>query len=627
MKKEKSLRLLKEKCVSGSFEKLMDLNNPAVIDFVLNTAVLCNPDSIFVRSDSKEDAEYIRNRAILLGEEKKLATEGHTVHFDGFYDQARDKQNTLYLLPQGQTLGSDIKSIERNKGLKEIHHLLKDIMQGKQMYVCFFCLGPLDSPFSILAIQITDSSYVAHSEHILIRDGYELFNRQRNKNFFRFIHSAGELDENNVSKNVDKRRIYIDLEEDIVYSVNTQYAGNTIGLKKLAMRLAIKKASNEGWLTEHMFIMGVKGKNNRVTYFSGSFPSACGKTSTCMLEGETIIGDDIAYLRKIDGIIKAVNVERGIFGIIRDVNSKNDPIIYEALTKPGEVIFSNVLVTEDNTPYWIGKNGDVPIKGINYAGNWHIGKTDDSNEEITPSHKNARYTIRLKALKNVDSHYNEPYGVEIKGIIYGARDSDTSVPVEQSFDWLHGVLTKGATIESETTSATLGREGVRKFNLMANLDFLSIPLGRYIMNNVKFAEGVKKPPIIFSVNYFLKDKDGNYISGIKDKHVWLKWMELRIHNDVDAIETPTGYIPKYKDLEGLFKQVLNKDYPYEKYIKEFTIRIPENLAKIERIVKIYRKVPDAPKILFDALKQQEKRLKEAEAKFGEYIPPEKFIKK
>ncbi len=621
----KSLKMLRNKCAQGSFEKLIALNNPKVYKFVAKYVQHCNPDFVFVRSDSKEDAEYIRNRAIELGEEKSLRTFGHTAHFDGFHDQARDKGKTCYLLPEGETLGSDIKSIERKKGLREIHKILKNSMRGKQMYVCFFCLGPIKSPFSILAIQLTDSSYVAHSEHILIRDGYKQFKNMQNQGeFFRFVHSAGIL-ENNVSKDIDKRRIYIDLDENIVYTANTQYAGNTVGLKKLAMRLAIKKASVEGWLTEHMFTMGVHGPNKRVTYFSGSFPSACGKTSTCMLEDETVVGDDIAYLRKIDGKIRAVNVERGIFGIIKNVNSKDDPSIYEALATPGEVIFSNVLITEDDTPYWIGKGGEVPIKGVNYSGLWHIDKTDDSNVEITPSHKNARYTIRLSTLKNVDPHLNDPDGVEIKGIIYGGRDSDTSVPVEQSFDWDHGILTKGATIESETTSATLGEEGLRKFNLMANIDFLSIPLGKYIMNNVKFAEGIKNPPIIFSVNYFLKDRQGNYISGMKDKHVWLKWMELRINGDAGAIKTSTGYIPIYEDLKKLFKRVLHKDYSFEDYVNEFTLRVPENLAKIERIVKIYKKAGDAPDILFKALAEQEKRLKDAQAKYGEYIPPEKFI--
>ncbi len=336
------MELLKKKCGEKNYKKLLDLNNSYVVELVTKYVRHCNPDSVFVRTDAAEDIKYIRDKAIKNGEEKKLKTAGHTYHFDSYFDQARDKANTKYLLPPDVQLGADIRAEDREKGLKEIEGLMKNVMVGKEMYVAFFCLGPTNSPFSIPAMQITDSSYVAHSEDILMRKGYELFKKLgKNNDFFKFVHSAGDL-ENGVSKNLDKRRVYIDLEENIVYSANTQYAGNTVGLKKLAMRLAIKKASFEGWLTEHMFVMGVHGPKGRVSYFSGSFPSACGKTSTAMLEGETIVGDDIAYLRNIDGKIRAVNVECGMFGIIRDVNKKGDSLIWDALNSPGEVIFSNI---------------------------------------------------------------------------------------------------------------------------------------------------------------------------------------------------------------------------------------------------------------------------------------------
>ncbi|KPJ64302.1 phosphoenolpyruvate carboxykinase [candidate division WOR-1 bacterium DG_54_3] len=624
--KTEHLKTLQEKCGEKSYKKLLALKNSKLLDFVAKYVEHCNPSSVFVRTDSPEDAQYIRNKAIENGEEGKLATPGHTFHFDGFFDQARDKANTKYLLPPGVELGADIKAIDKTQGLSEINGMLKNIMAGKEMYVGFFCLGPTDSPFSIPAIQITDSSYVAHSEDILIREGYEVFKKLGGTNqFFKFVHSVGEL-EGGVSKNIDKRRVYIDLENGIVFSVNTQYAGNTVGLKKLAMRLAIKKASFEGWLTEHMFIMGVHGPKRRVSYFAGSFPSACGKTSTAMLEGETIIGDDIAYIRNIKGKIRAVNVECGMFGIIQDVNQKGDPLIWKALNSPGEVIFSNVLVTEEGVPYWLGDGRKTPEKGINYSGEWTIGKKDAQGQEITHSHKNARYTVRLSELKNCDPKANDPEGVELSGIIYGGRDSDTTVPVEQAFDWNHGILMKGATIESETTAATLGKEGVRKFNLMANIDFLSIPMGRYINNNCDLGNSVKKPPQIFSVNYFLRDKDGKYLNGVKDKHVWLKWMELRTHGDVSAIKTPTGYMPEYKDLKKLFKEVLGREYTKEDYIKQFTLRIPENLAKIKRIAEIYKtKVPDTPHILFEALEAQKQRLEIIKKNLGDYVSPEALI--
>jgi len=550
MKKE-HMEILRAKCDEKSMLKLQSVDNDKLHGFLAKYVKLFDPDSVFVRTDDPADAEYIRARSVEKGEEKALNIEGHTIHFDGYNDQGRDKANTRYLLRPDQVLGSDIAAIDRNEGLDDVHKLFEGSMKGREMYIAFFCLGPTNSEFSIPAVQITDSCYVAHSEGLLYRSGYEQFRKIGDSpRFFRFVHTAGAL-ENNVSRDVAKRRVYIDLEEEMVFSANTQYAGNTVGLKKLAMRLAIKRASEEGWLTEHMFIMGVHGPDKkRLTYFTGSFPSACGKTATAMLEGEKIVGDDIAYLRNIDGKIMTVNVEKGIFGIIQDVSDASDPEIFKALTTPGEVIFSNVLVDDKNEPRWLGDGRPDPVSGMNYSGKWTPGKKGPDGKDVP----------FVKELKNCDDNLEDPAGVEVGGVIYGGRDSDTNMPVEQSFDWAHGILTQAAAIESETTAATLGQEGVRKFNLMANLDFLSIPIGRYIQNNLDIVEGAKKPPLIFHVNYFLRGKDGKYLNGIKDKHVWVKWMELRVNGEVEAIRMPTGYIPRFEDLARLFKEILGKDF-------------------------------------------------------------------
>ncbi len=352
----------------------------------------------------------------------------------------------------------------------------------------------------------------------------------------------------------------------------------------------------------------------------------CGKTSTSMIEGETIVGDDIAYLRKKGEKVHAVNVERGMFGIIQGINSKDDPIIWKTLHSPNEVIFSNVLVTEEKNVHWIGKDGEVPSRGINHSGEWSPGKKDAKGNEITPSHRNARFTLQLGILKNVDPKIDDPEGAEIAGMIYGGRDSDTWVPVQQSFDWAHGIIAKGAALESETTAATLGQEGVRKFNLMSNLDFVSVPLGKYVQSNLDFGGSLENPPLLFSVNYFLKDKNGDFLNEKTDKGVWLRWMDLRAHKEVDAIETPTGYIPKYDDLKKLFKETLDRDYLEEDYVTQFTLRIPESLAKIERIVEVYRsRVPDAPAKLFEVLEAERGRLQEAKQKYGDYISPFDFV--
>jgi phosphoenolpyruvate carboxykinase (GTP) len=402
-----------------------------------------------------------------------------------------------------------------------------------------------------------------------------------------------------------------------------------VGFKKLAFRLAIRKANQEGWLAEHMMIMGVHGPGGRKTYFAGAFPSACGKTATAMLPGETILGDDIAYIRNINSVARAANAECGIFGILQGINPKDDPVLYKMLTSPGEVIFSNVLV-KDGKPYWLGMGCELPKDGINYTGYWWKGKTDEKGEPVPPAHKNARYTVALKALENCDPELDNPMGVELGGIMYGGRDSKAYVPVQQSFNWEHGIICYGAALETETTFAIVGKEGIPEINMMSIQDFISIPMGQNIRNNLNFGRKLKKPPIIFGVNYFLRDlKTGEYLNSPRDKHVWVKWMELRVHNDVDAKIAPTGIIPKYEDLRLLFKQILNKEYSREDYKRQFTIRVPENLAKIERVEKFYEeKVADAPEELFVILNQQRERLLKAKEKFGmDYISPEYFDEK
>ena len=618
--------ILKTKLKKENYQKLKEIDNPALHQFIAEYIALGNPDKVFVCNDSPEDMAYIKEAAIRNGEESKLAIEGHTIHFDSYYDQGRDKEHTNILVPPRITLDDMISTRNREAGITEIKEIFKNIMQGHELYVCFFCLGPTDSEFSVPCVQLTDSSYVAHNEFLLYRPGYKEFIRQgREARFFKFVHSQGEVDDRKVSKDIDKRRIYIDPEDDIVYSVNTQYGGNSIGLKKLAMRLSINRSAKEGWLTEHMLIMGIHGPKNRVTYIAGAFPSLCGKTSTAMLDGETIVGDDIAFLRKKGEEVRAVNVEKGMFGIIQGINSKDDPILWKAFQQPGEVIFSNILVTEEKGIHWLGKDGEVPVKGYNHSGEWWKGKTDAKGKEIPCSHPNARFTLDLNLLENLDPKLDDPRGVIIRGIVYGGRDSDTWVPVEESFDWVHGIVTKGASLESETTAATLGTEGVRELNPMSNIDFLSIPIGKYIEQNINFGADLIHPPLIFGINYFLKDKEGKFLNEKTDKKIWYKWMELRANGKVGFIKTPTGRIPKYEDLRRLFREVLDQDYAQKDYDTQFMIRVSENLAKIDRVGTIFKhQVSNTPPLVFNILAEQKQRLNEAREKYGDYILPDKF---
>lgn len=624
------LEALQQKLSPADFKKLSAIDNPNVHEFIAKESDLCHPEKIFICSDSAEDIAYVRKMAISTGEEKAvLSMEGHTVHFDGEQDQGRDRANTKYLIPKGVTFSKALNQMDRQEGLAEVRGLMHDIMAGKTMIVRFIVLGPANSVFSILGVQCTDSWYVSHSEDLLYRSGYDQFVKAGPRSdFLRVIHSAGKLNGDMVSVDYPKKRIYIDHMDNTIYSVNTQYAGNSVGFKKLAFRLAIRKASSEGWLAEHMLLMGVFGPDGkRKTYFAGAFPSACGKTSTAMLPGETILGDDIAYIRDINSTARAVNVESGIFGIIQDVKAKDDALIWKVLTSPGEIVFSNILV-KDGKPYWLGMGEELPKEGINYSGVWYEGKKDETGADIPAAHKNARYAVSLKALDNCDPELQNPAGVELGGIMYGGRDAKAYVPVQQSFSWEHGIIAYGASLETETTFATIGKEGVPEINMMSLQDFISIPMGKNVNNNLEFGQKLKKQPLVFGVNYFLRDLSTNkYLNTPQDKHIWVKWMELRVHGEADAIKTPTGYIPKYEDLKKLFKSVLKKDYSKEDYIKQFTIRIPENLGKIDRVSRFYQEnVSDTPLEMFGMLYEQRQRLLAAQAKYGDYISPETFEK-
>ncbi len=613
---------LKSKMDEVSLNRLLALKNDEANAFIARAIELCEPDKVWIGTDRDEDIAYCRQLAIDNKEELPLAISGHTVHFDSYYDQARRKEVTKYLVPKGATLDPKLNQVEREQGLKEIEDLQRGAYKGRTMLVRFFCLGPVDSIFAIPCLQITDSAYVVHSEDMLYRPGYEEFKRQSACGpfeFFRFRHCTGEITERMTSKNHELNRVYMDQGQNTVYSVNTQYAGNTVGLKKLSLRLAICKADREGWLAEHMFIMGAHGPGGRKTYLAGAYPSACGKTATAMIPGETIVGDDLAYFRVIDGEFRAVNIEAGIFGIIQDVNADGDPVIWDVLHKPGEVIFGNVLV-KDGKPYWLGMGEAIPKEGMNHVSTeWTEGMKGPDGKPTTPSHKNARYTVRMQDLENKDPDWDKPKGLPIGGIIYGGRDSDTNVPVREAYSWEHGICTMGAMLESETTAATIGAEGERKWNVMSNMDFLSMSVGKYIQNNLEFAAGLKRPKV-FGTNYFLK-KDDKYLNGMLDKAVWIKWMERRVHGDAEALDAGYGLIPKYDDLKQLFKEVRNQEYAEQAYVEQFTIRIPKLLATLDRMAKIYDTVADTPKVMLDEMAAQRKRLEALKAAKGEYVSP------
>lgn len=585
------------------------LNCPAFNELLLDAIELMKPSSLYIQTSSKEEIDYARSNALAQGEEYQLAIPGHTYHFDSPDDQGRDKKNTLILLDDQSGLDAGVMTRDRKEGTAHIREIMNGCMEGKQMLVAFYCLGPVGCSFSKTAVQFTDSWYILHSENILYRNGFtQMVNRHTketsaNRSFYAFYHSVGRTDNAHRPIDIDKRRIYINPVERLVYTINNSYAGNALACKKLALRLAIYDSNHHperNNLTEHMFLSTFANPcipSDKLNV-CGAFPSACGKTSTSMAPGSSIIGDDMVYMQIVDdnmGIrrCKAVNIEAGMFGIIAGVNSSDDPLIYDCLTSERECIFSNVLVGDDGKPYWDGmyhgksKNdmvnefGLLPSTGQNYKGAW-------TKPELPIMHGNARFTLSLKELKNVSPELDNPDGVDVDLILYGGRDSNTCPPVYQAHNWAHGVYI-GSSIESETTAATLGAQGVVVSNPMANLDFLIIPVPMYLENHVRFGRLLgSRAPKVFGVNYFLKDPStGEYLNSKLDKKVWVAWACGRTRGHYRAKCTPIGWIPYYEDLQTLFRSELGVDYTEEQYNVQFTINVDNYIQKMVRIMKLY----------------------------------------
>lgn len=582
--------------------KLYQLHNTNLVTFLSNVVELCEPDSVYLVEGTREDLEYVKRKALENGEEIPLLNRNHTVHFDHPLDQARAREDTFIL-------GGKIPFVNtrpREEGLKEVLGILKGSMKNREMFVGFYSLGPVNSRHRILAVQVTDSAYVIHSEMMLYRSAFWEFSG--NVDFLRFVHSRGTQD-------IKRRRIAIDL-GGTVYSVNTTYAGNSVGLKKLALRLTLNMAVNGGWLSEHMAIIGIDGE--RTHYVTASFPSGSGKTSTSMLG--KLISDDLAFIRNVDGKARAWNPEAGVFGIIHGINPKDDPIIWEVLHKDDEVIFSNVLLKPDGTVYWDGSGEPEPEKGVNFTGEWWKGKRDGEGKPVPASHPNARFTVRLTSFRNLDPRYEDPEGVEVEAMIFGVKDYNTLVPIAEAFDWAHGVVTMGASMESARTSAVLGKSDEMEFNPMALLDFISVSLGKYLRNYLDFGRRLSKSPRIYGANYFLKGEKG-FLNSKEDKRVWLRWIAERLEGKAGSILTPIGYIPRYDDLRRLFSHVLGKDYSRESYEAQFTIRLKAYKEKFKRIKDIYMSVDDTPAEVIEILDKQLLELDKYMREFGDRVTP------
>lgn len=625
--------LFKDKLDSANNEKLNYIKNEEALVKIANAIVMCEPDDVFIISDKREDAAYVKMMSLKTGEEEGLAIKDHTIHFDLPEDQGRLVKQTFYIVNEGEKTSSIAKTEKREESLDYIQKNMKGIMKGLTMYVAFLNRGPVGAAATIPAIMISSSTYVLTSGDILYRNVYKDFDAEvkRAGLFFTNCHSQGT----NRSEDVPKARIYMDRSWQTTYSTFCTYAGNTLLLKKGNHRFACDYAIYERTgkeLSEHMFITGLRGPDGRKTYFAGAAPSGCGKTTTAMV-GSDFIGDDLAQMWiDEDGLLRAINPEKGIFGILEDVNQEGDPILMKQLRNEStEIIFSNVLVDENRKPRWVGDGDETPAKGVNFQGEWFPGKKDKDGNEVPMSHPNSRCTIRCTAIDNYNEQDAEdPKGVHVKVVTYSGRDSDTMPPVWVAKSMDEGVAI-GASIVSAATATEVGASGVRR-QPWANAPFIPGALGDYMDAQFKFfnSDALKAKPIISGLNYFLTEGarggEGKKLLGEKkDVKVWLGWLELRANGDVDAIETPIGFIPKYEDLQKLFTGI-SKEYPLALYNRQFAFYVDNIIARLDMQHEAYKGEENVPDRIFEIYEAQKKGLEALKAKYGPVVSVEDLIK-
>ncbi len=611
--------------------KLAHIKNEETLIKIANAIEICTPDHVFINSGTPEDIQWIREYSLEKGEEKPLAKPGHTIHFDLPEDQARLVNQTFYIINKDEKISSLAKYVIRDEAIEYLQTYLSGIMKDKTMIVGFFSRGPVGARASIPAIEISSSGYVFHSGELLYRNCYNEFDTEveRKGVFYTNLHSEGL----NRPEDVPNARILMDRSWFTTFSTFCTYAGNTLLLKKGNHRFTVDYATyfktNEE-LSEHMFITGMTGPGGRTTYFAGAAPSGCGKTTTAMV-GTDFIGDDLAQLWIAeDGTCRGINPEKGIFGIVEDVNAEGDPYLMDCLRGDGtEVIWSNVLVDDAGKPHWVGNGETAPKNGTNFQGDWYEGKTDANGKPVPMSHKNSRCTLLASAINNHNTPAAEdPNGVQIKVITYSGRDADTMPPVWVAKNNEEGVVI-GASIVSKATATEIGATGVRR-QPWANAPFIPGALADYMnaqfgfFNSDKFASGAK--PVMAGLNYFLTHENrggsgSNLLGEKRDVKVWLGWLELFVHGDVKAIETPVGYIPFYDDLKTLFDSI-GKEYSKELYMMQFSLYVDNIIQRIDLQTEAYQKEENIPDLLFDIYKKQKSNLLNLKDQYGPVVKPE-----
>jgi phosphoenolpyruvate carboxykinase (GTP) len=631
--REDSQQLFRHHMDPINLAKLDSIEDLGLILRIANAISLCEPDTVFIHSGTEADMAFVRTLAIERGEEFRLAAAKHSGHFDLPEDQGRLVESTFYVVNESEPIGAHAKKMERAVAHDIVRERMKGIMRGKTMLVGIYSRGPIGAEASVPALQISDSAYVMHSADLLYRNAYEWADQEirRAGLLFANIHSMGSFR----SEDSTNALILMDRSWATTYSMHCTYAGNTLMLKKGDHRFAVDIATyfRPGEiLSEHMFITGITGPGGRKTFFAGAAPSGCGKTTTAMV-GSDLIGDDLAQLWiDSEGVLRAINPETGIFGIVQDVNETSDPCLIQSMhDEDNEVIWSNVLVDDSGTPRWVGDGLPVPESGRNWLGRWTEGSVGGDGKSIPLSHPNARATLRSNSIATYNSSLaNDPAGVAVSVITYSGRDSDTMPPV-----WVAGTpdagVAIGASILSAATATEVGVTGVQR-QPWANAAFIAGPIGDYM--NAQFAffnsPRLAQPVTMAGMNFFLtrgsRGGEGQELIGEKrDVIVWLAWIELFAHGEVESIDTPIGHLPLHGDLRRLFETTIGKEYSHQTYTMQFSLYVDRIVARLDLQEQAYRLEPDVPRRIFSVYDKQRDALRDLESLFGTIVSPDQLV--
>ena len=581
-------------------------NNKTILAWIDEMKALVNPDQVVWIDGSEEQLEELRKEAVESGEMIKLNQEklpGCYYHRTAPNDVARVEDRTLICSRKEEDAGPTNHWKEPQEAYKMLYDIARGSYKGRTMYVIPYSMGPVGSPLAKIGVELTDSIYVVLNMSIMTRVGQKVMDVLGDSNdWVRGLHCKCDVDP-------EKRWICQFPEDNTIISVNSAYGGNVLlGKKCFALRIASYQAKNEGWMAEHMLILGVENPKGEVKYVCAAFPSACGKTNLAMMippegyraKGYKVwtVGDDIAWMRKgPDGRLYAINPENGFFGVAPGTNMKSNPNALISTQKGA--IFTNVARNlDDNTVWWESLDKNPPVN----AEEWKGAKVNGP-EYIAAgnklAHPNSRFTAPTANCPCLSSEFENPQGVPVSAIVFGGRRPDTVPLVYQSRSWNNGVFI-GSITGSETTAAAAGAVGVVRRDPMAMLPFCGYNMGDYFKHWIEMGEMLgDKAPKIFNVNWFRVDEDGHFIwPGFGDNLRVLEWILKRCDNEVDAVETAIGYVPKPEDinLEGL------KDFDEEKLASILKVDNAKWAKEAAGVEEFYKKFGDKlPQELRDEL--------------------------